>query len=46
VRADAVARFSLHRRAEVVEEVHEALVAGHLTGAGRARALLAPEAVA
>ncbi|TWX40658.1 glycosyltransferase family 4 protein [Frigoribacterium sp. ACAM 257] len=46
VRADALERFSLHRRAEVVEEVHEALVAGHLAGAGKAGAPLAPEAAA
>ncbi|WP_307803007.1 glycosyltransferase [Frigoribacterium sp. PvP032] len=36
VRADALDRFSLHRRAEVVEEVHEALVAAYRPGGGRA----------
>jgi glycosyltransferase involved in cell wall biosynthesis len=45
IRADALSRFSLHRRAEVVEEVHEALVARHRPGlAGRAPTWSAPSA--
>jgi glycosyltransferase involved in cell wall biosynthesis len=37
VRADALERFSLHSRAAVVEEVHDALVAAHEAASARRR---------